>query len=82
MTSATYTDRLLRPREVAARLQVGVRTVYALVASQRLRAVRVGIGAGTIRIHEADLHAYLSALRGLAPQPPSAPLPGDGPPLG
>jgi excisionase family DNA binding protein len=69
MTSTTETDRLLRPREVAARLQVGLRTVYALIACKKLRAIRIGIGAGTIRIHEADFQTYVAALRG-APLPP------------
>ncbi len=46
--------------EVAARLRVNPATVYAMVASGKLGAVRVGIGKrGAIRITEAHIEAFL-----------------------
>lgn len=58
-------ERLLRPDEVAAVLGVSKRTVYALVNRGDLRACRIGLGAGTIRVHPADLQDFLAKLRQL-----------------
>jgi excisionase family DNA binding protein len=65
--------RLLRPREVADVLQVSVRSVYSLVAAGRLRACRVGIGMGTIRVHPVDLARFISDLRGTSHARPEQP---------
>jgi excisionase family DNA binding protein len=49
----------VRVREAAQRLEVSPATVYALVASGRLRCYRVGMGRGSIRITEEHLAEYL-----------------------
>ena len=46
-------------KEVAERLGVSLGTVYALVNKGRLRAFRIGVGRGTLRISEESLNAYL-----------------------
>jgi excisionase family DNA binding protein len=50
---------LLKTKEVAARLSVSQATVYALVASGRLRHCRVGLGRGAIRVTEEQLEEYI-----------------------
>ncbi|MEW4569549.1 helix-turn-helix domain-containing protein [Tautonia sp. JC769] len=57
----------MRVREAAQRLDVSPGTVYALVASGRLRCYRVGMGRGSIRISEEHLAEYLRASE---PSPP------------
>lgn len=47
-------------KKAAERLEVSPATVYALVASGRLRCHRIGIGRGAIRIDEAQLAEFLS----------------------
>jgi excisionase family DNA binding protein len=49
-------DRLLTPEEVAARLRVTRRTVYAWLKIGRMRGLRAGKGW---RIRPADLDAFL-----------------------
>jgi excisionase family DNA binding protein len=44
---------------VAQRLNVSQATVYALIASGRLRHHRVGMGRGVIRVDEEQLADYL-----------------------
>jgi excisionase family DNA binding protein len=51
----------MRVREAAARLEVSTATVYALVASGKLRCCRVGVGRGVIRISEDQLADFLRA---------------------
>ena len=46
-------------KEVAARLEVSVTTVYALVGAGKLCCYRVGLGRGCIRIAEEHLAEYL-----------------------
>ncbi len=46
-------------KQAAERLEVSSATVYALVASGRLRCNRIGIGRGAIRISEEQLADYL-----------------------
>ena len=74
-------ERLLRPPEVAELLGVSRRTVYALISHGDLRACRIGLGAGTLRIHPADLEDFLAKLREPAGQPldeqPSAGVPNE-----
>lgn len=58
--------RMYRVKAVAQMLDVHVSTVYRLVESGRLQAVRVGFGKGTVRIPAESLNAYFKAL-GMAP---------------
>jgi len=67
---------LLRPSEVAAALQVSVRTVYGLIARGVLRACRIGLASGTIRVHPEDLDTYVIQLRAVERRPPGTPLAG------
>jgi excisionase family DNA binding protein len=48
---------LFTAREVAARLQISTKTVYALVRRQELACVRV---SNAVRVRPEDLEAYLS----------------------
>ena len=50
----------MRVREVAERLEVSVATVYALVASGKLKCYRVGMGRGCIRVSAEQLAEYLA----------------------
>lgn len=50
-------DRLLTVRQVASRLQLGLRTVYEHISEGRLRAVRTP--TGSLRIRESDLDDFL-----------------------
>jgi excisionase family DNA binding protein len=59
-------------KEAAIRLEVSPATVYAMVASGRLRCYRVGNGRGAIRINEEQLAEYLRAAE---PVPAQAPAP-------
>lgn len=45
-------------KQVAADLAVSETTVYALCASGEIRARRIGLKRGTIRIEPADLEDY------------------------
>jgi excisionase family DNA binding protein len=54
----TSRARFLTPREVADHLRVSSMTVYRLIKSGQLRAVRVG---KAYRIQEDDVDAYLAA---------------------
>lgn len=49
----------MKVKEAARRMEVSPATVYALVASGRLRCSRIGIGRGTIRISDDQLADYL-----------------------
>jgi excisionase family DNA binding protein len=60
-------------KQVAAELAVSPTTVYALVASGRLRCYRVGMGRGAIRISADHLKDYLAGaepVKKAAPAPP------------
>ena len=54
---STSRARFLTPREVADQLRVSSMTVYRLIKSGELRAVRVG---KAYRILEDDVDAYLA----------------------
>lgn len=58
--------RMLRVKAVAEKLDVHVSTVYRLVESERLHAVRIGFGKGAVRIPESSLDTYLKNL-GMTP---------------
>jgi excisionase family DNA binding protein len=53
--------RLLTVTEVADRLQVSIRTVRRLIASEKIKALRIG---RAIRVSPAALDAYMSAVAG------------------
>lgn len=53
-----FHDRLLTVREVADAMRVSHMTVYRLIRSGQLRAVRVG---RVFRIRESEIDRYLSA---------------------
>jgi excisionase family DNA binding protein len=52
-------ERLLRVSEVAGRLCCGTSTVYRMVATGRLPALRLGDERGPIRVAERELEAWL-----------------------
>ena len=51
---------LLTPSEVAARLRIGLSTVYRLAAEREIPSYKIG---GARRFDEADLDRYLLAVR-------------------
>ena len=60
-------------KQAAEKLEVSQATVYALVASGRLRCHRVGLGRGCIRITEEHLVEYLKGAEPvIAPMLPPA----------
>jgi excisionase family DNA binding protein len=61
----------VRVREVAERLEVSQATVYALIASGKLRCYRIGNGRGLVRISEAQLQAFLKASELTGDAPPA-----------
>jgi excisionase family DNA binding protein len=69
---ATVPAALLTVKEVAARLGVSTKLVYALCAGGKIVHERHGLGRGTIRISEEAVEAYRRAARvehGAAPAP-------------
>lgn len=52
--------RMLKPAEVAKRLNCSIANVYALIGRGELRAVPVGAGGKGYRVSEADLNAFLN----------------------
>jgi excisionase family DNA binding protein len=62
-------------KQAAARLEVSVTTVYALVAAGRLRCYRVGMGRGCIRIAEEHLAEYLGKAEPKVAEPAAPPPP-------
>jgi len=53
----------MKVKDVAERLEVGVSTVYQLIAEGRLDCDRHGVGRGTIRVSEEQLAEYRAAGR-------------------
>jgi excisionase family DNA binding protein len=53
--------KLMKIREVASRLQVSPRTVYRLISSGDIRAVKV---RGSTRVHPQTLEAYVRRATG------------------
>lgn len=70
MTSVNEIE-LMTPREVAETMRVSTMTVYRLVKTGTLPAIRVG---KHLRIRRTDLRAYLDA-RVVQPDPEGAPWP-------
>ena len=54
----TRVPRLLTVREVAQRLNVGVRSVWAWIASGRLKAIK--LSKRCTRVRETDLGSFLA----------------------
>ena len=50
----------MRVKEAAGRLEVSAATVYSLVASGKLRCVRIGVGRGAIRILDSHIEEFLA----------------------
>lgn len=72
---------LLKPAQVAARLNCSLSTVYSLVAQKKLAGFRIGpLGAG-VRISEEDLQRYLASVRTDAEEPLNVPPRGPGRPF-
>jgi excisionase family DNA binding protein len=60
-------------KQAAEKLEVSQATVYALVASGRLRCYRVGMGRGCIRITDEHLAEYLKGTEPVIAPAPSPP---------
>jgi excisionase family DNA binding protein len=60
---------MLTVKQVAERLGVCERTVYALVASGALMHYRIGSGRGVIRVSDEALRHYLETCRGATTRP-------------
>jgi len=54
---------LLTIKQVAEKLNVSISLAYALVGRGMLASHRIGPNRGAIRVHEADLAAYLDSTR-------------------
>ncbi len=54
---------LLKPRQLAEKLNVSLSTVYGLIESRRISCHRIGRGRGAVRVSEEDLAAYLASCR-------------------
>ena len=54
-------EKLLTIRELSERLRVSIASVYALIKSGKILALRVGIRSGAIRIRESEVAAYLES---------------------
>ena len=50
---------LLKPRQLAERLNVSVSTIYCLVETGRIACHRIGVGRGAVRVSEEQLAEYL-----------------------
>ena len=55
-------------RQAAERLEVSLSLAYLLIAEGKLRAMRHGIGRGTIRITEDQLEEYLRSAGNAEPE--------------
>ena len=54
---------LLKPRQLAERLNVSLSTVYSLVETGRIACHRIGVGRGAVRVSEEQLAEYLESTR-------------------
>ena len=62
------TPRLLTPAEVAERLHVRRATVYRLISSGEIPAVRLNAGQGPRRVSADELGEWLNRRRTVAPE--------------
>ena len=53
-------DKLLKPKEVARKLQLDIRTIYRYIREEKLHIVR--ISAREFRIRQSELDRFLSKL--------------------
>ncbi len=53
----------MKVAEAAKRLEVSQGCVYQLIASGKLRCMRIGVKKGTIRIAESDLTEFIESAR-------------------
>jgi excisionase family DNA binding protein len=64
---------VFKVKVVAERLQCSQATIYALIASGRLRCYRIGTGRGALRVSEEQMAEFLSGAESRhaepAPQP-------------
>lgn len=63
---AAATPRLLKISEVAARLNLSLRTVWCHVASGRLRVIR--LGRRSTRVEPSEVERFLDAARDAEPR--------------
>ena len=54
---------LLKPRQLAERLNVSVSTIYCLVETGRIACHRIGVGRGAVRVSEEQLAEYLESTK-------------------
>ncbi|MCY2967400.1 MAG: helix-turn-helix domain-containing protein [Planctomycetota bacterium] len=54
---------LLKPRQLAERLNVSLSTVYGLIETGKIACHRIGRGRGAVRVSEEDLADYLASCR-------------------
>lgn len=54
-------EKLLTIRELSERLRVSIASVYALIKTGKIVALRVGTRSGAIRIRESDLASYMES---------------------
>lgn len=73
---------LLDPGQACARLAVGRSSLYQLVRSGRLRAVRPLSEAGELRFRLTDLVAFVEALEAIDPEATPATVAAERPPRG
>jgi excisionase family DNA binding protein len=57
-------------RQAAKRLEVSRSTVYALIASGKLKCVRIGLGRGCIRVLDEHIDEFLRGAEPIATPPP------------
>lgn len=69
--SGPGTAGMVTVKQAAARLTVSPSLVYAMVATGKLPAVRLGNGRGTIRIAVADLDRLLDGAKVAPPASPA-----------
>ena len=57
------TMMMLKPTDLAERLNVSLSTIYGLIESGKIACHRIGLGRGAVRVSEHDLTAYLESCR-------------------
>ncbi len=54
---------LLKPRQLAERLNVSLSTVYGLIETGKIACHRIGVGRGAVRVSESQLAEYLESTK-------------------
>jgi len=72
MSNATTGGKVLTVKQAAKQVGVHKNTIYALVQAGRLRAYRVGVGRGTIRIDPTGLPGIMRFNDDNNHEPPNA----------